>query len=197
MHPHATFLIHWMEIESLKNLVCAIALLAASAGAAFSQSSPTISRAGDLQVGGGYTSANSDYVPDRIRGLAFYSDFDFSEHFGVEVDFHQLSDPQPTQVYERTYEVGGRYLRHYGRFSPYAKILIGRGVFNFPLNEANLAYNMAALGAGVDIAVHRRINVRADFEYQDWHGFPPNGLSPSLITIGAAYHFGGGKLGIR
>jgi opacity protein-like surface antigen len=186
-----------MEMPFLKTLALALALLAACTGAAFSQSDATTSRAGDLQIGGGYTSANSDYVPNRIAGFAFYSDFDFREHFGVEVDFHQVDDPKPTQVYERTYEVGGRYVRHYGRVAPYAKVLYGRGVFNYPLSEANLAYNMGVLGAGVDFTVHPRINIRADFEYQDWMGFQPNGLTPTLLTIGVAYHFSSGKLEIE
>jgi opacity protein-like surface antigen len=181
----------------LKNFLLSLAMLSVSAGTAFCQGSPTTSRAGDLQIGGGYTSANSDYVVNRISGFAFYSDFDFREHFGVEVDFHQASDPKSTQVYERTYEVGARYVRHYGRVAPYAKILVGRGVFNFPLSEANLAYNMGVLGGGLDLTVHPRINVRADFEFQDWEGFPPNGLTPTLITIGVAYHFSSGRLALE
>ena len=181
----------------MKKLVFAVAVLSASACTALAQGDPTISRAGDLQVGGGYTSANSDYLANRIRGFAFYSTFDFRQHFGVEVDFHRVSDPNPTQIYERTYEVGGRYVRRYGRFSPYAKALIGRGVFNFFDGDANLAYNMYGLGGGVDISVHRRINVRADYEYQIWSSFPPNGLTPSLVTIGVAYHFPAGNLSAR
>ena len=56
--------------------------------------------------------------------------------------------------------------------SPYIKGLYGRGVFNFPFNEANLAYNSINVGAGVDIKVHPRINVRAEYEYQNWFSFP-------------------------
>ena len=163
--------------------------------AVHAQSQAQATRLGDLQIGAGFTTASSDYVPNRIRGFAFYSDFDFREHVGIEVDFHQLNDPRPTDVYERTYEVGGRYFRRYygGHVKPYGKVLYGRGVFNFPQSEANLAYNMLVAGAGVDFAVHPRINVRADFEYQRWFGFPPNGLTPTLFTIGAAYHFPAGQ----
>jgi hypothetical protein len=84
-------------------------------------------------------------------------------------------------------------MRHYSIFTPYAKGLVGRGVFNYPLSDANLAYNMLAGGGGIDIAVHPRINVRADFELQHWYGFPPNGLAPKIATIGVAYHFPAGK----
>ncbi len=160
----------------------------------FAQAGPTASRLTDLQVGGGFTAANSDYTTNKIRGLMIYSTLDFTEHLGVELEFHQLNDNQPTKVYERTYEAGVRYVRHYKIFHPYVKVLYGRGVFNFPQDSGNLAYNLAAAGGGVDINVHRRVNVRADFEYQDWFSGPglSNGLSPTLFTIGAAYHFGAG-----
>jgi len=182
---------------SLKTIVLACAILAGSAASAFAQADSTISRAGDLQIGGGYTTANSDYTTNRIAGFAFYSDFDIRANYGVEVDFHQVDDPKSTQIYERSYEVGGRYMRHYSIVTPYIKVLYGRGVFNYPYSEANLAYNMIVGGAGVDVAVRPNINIRADFEYQRWSGFQPNGLTPSLITIGAAYHFGGGHLSLQ
>ena len=160
------------------------------------QAIPTASRLGDLQVGVGYTNASADYsyVANRIRGLNFYTDFDVRHHVGLELNFHQLDDPS-SAVYERTYEVGGRYVRHLGIFAPYAKGMYGRGVLNFPKNVANLAYNLLAVGAGVDVAVRPRVNVRAEFEYQDWLSAPGSGLhlDPSLLTVAVAYHFGGGK----
>ena len=163
----------------------------------FGQAMPSASRAGDLQVGGGYTLAGSDYVPNKISGYTFYSDFDFRNHFGVEVDFHQLKDPN-SAVAERTYEIGGRYLRHYGSFTPYAKGLYGRGVLNFPNNDANLGYNLVTGGAGVDFSVRPDISIRADFEYQRWLAGPGihNGITPTLFTIGVAYHFGAERSGV-
>jgi hypothetical protein len=161
------------------------------------QSSPTASRSGDLQIGGGLTNANTDYLPNRINGAAVYVDFDFYRHFGVEGEFHFLKDGQ-TNIYEKTYEVGGRYSRVYrGRYAPYVKALYGRGVFNFATNgvtTANLAYNMFAGGGGLDYHLLPFLNVRGDFEYQHWMSFPPHGLTPTLFTIGAAYRFPAGKL---
>jgi opacity protein-like surface antigen len=182
-----------LETRPLKKVLLLTLLLASSSVCAFGQARPTASRAGDLQVGGGFTIGRPDYLTNRITGFAFYSTFDFTPHFGAEVDFHQANDRSGTQVYERTYEFGGRYFRHYGRFAPYAKGLYGRGVYNFNQSQANLAYNMLVGGGGIDVAVHPRINVRADYEYQHWFGFQFSGLNPQLITIGAAYHFGPGK----
>jgi len=162
------------------------------------QAKYTASRDGDLQIGAGYSSADADYqyVTNRIAGLSCYADFDFMEHFGVEADFHQLNDPN-SAVYQRSYELGGRYIRHYSVagmwLHPYVKLQGGRGILNFP-KYANLGYNMIAGGAGVDFAVHPRINVRAEFEYQDWLSAPGAGLNmtPSIISIGVAYRFGVG-----
>ena len=159
------------------------------------QASATASRVGDLKIGAGYTGANSDYLPTRYYGPAFYVDFDFRQHFGVEGQFHFVKD-FGTNEYEKTYEIGGRYLRTYGKFVPYGKLMYGRGVYNFTdlfdKNHpviANLAYNMFAGGAGVDYKALPYLYVRGDFEYQMWNSFPPHGLSPMLVTIGAAYHF--------
>jgi hypothetical protein len=160
------------------------------------QASPTASRVADLKIGGGFTNANTDYVPNRVNGGMAYFDFDFTHHFGLEGEFHFVKDTTGTQVYEKTYEIGGRYYRTYGRLVPYGKIMIGRGVFNFPVDSAgnttaNLAYNMFAGGVGADYKLLPYLYVRGDFEYQKWSSFPPDGLSPSLVSIGVAYHFRG------
>lgn len=165
-------------------------------GPLLAQAAPTASRLLDVQVGGDfvldYPGAYRGAEPGSFKGLGFYATVDFTSHFGAELDLRQANAPanQP-DVYERTYEVGGRYHRTYGLFEPYAKVLYGRGQFNFFDNEANLAFNEIALGGGVDIHVLKWLSVRADYEYQNWHGFPPSGLTPQLITMGMAYHFPG------
>jgi opacity protein-like surface antigen len=164
------------------------------------QAIPTASAGGELQIGAMFNLANTDYRPEDFKGYGFYTTFDFRYHLGIEGEFHQLNDPDATEgIYERTYEIGPRYVLHYGRFNPYAKILYGRGIFNYP-NEigaggtaptptANLAYNLFAGGIGVDYRVIPAMNVRVDYEFQQWTGFPPNGLSPKILAIGAAYRF--------
>lgn len=162
------------------------------------QASPTASRVADLQAGGTFNFASPDYTQKTFKGFGFYTTFDFKSHFGVEAEFHQLNGPTSAEgIYERTYEIGPRYVLHYGRFSPYAKIMFGRGVFNFPVSAsnltngtaANLAYNMWAGGIGTDYRLRRSINIRADYEFQQWGGFPPHGLTPRVLSIGVAYHF--------
>ena len=173
----------------LKRLTLLCFLFSGPLAALHAQATPTASRAGDLQVGGGFVSADSDYAEDRYKGGFVFADFDFTQHFGAEFEIHQIYSPYGDQVHERTYEIGGRYYRTYGRFVPYAKAMYGRGVFNFQDNVANLAYNIFAGGVGVDYKVTRHINARAEFEYQHWASFQDSTLSPSLVSLGAAYHF--------
>ena len=165
----------------------------------FGQALPTASRRADVQAGVGFVYDFSDYTPTDIagnpvnlKGFAFYATLDISNHWGGEITFHQNNSPTGDQVYQRTYEIGPRYHRTYGRFEPYVKAMYGRGVFNFPQGVANLAYNLVAGGVGTDVRLLPFLNFRADYEYQDWFGFPPTNLKPQLITVGLAYHFPGG-----
>jgi Outer membrane protein beta-barrel domain len=154
------------------------------------QSAATAERAGDLKIGGGFSVANSDYGGTYSGGAA-YVNFDFLPHIGVEGEFHFVKNPN--DLYEKTYEAGGRYFRVYRKFVPYAKVMYGRGVFNFPpLGDgfrANLAYNLVAGGIGTDYRMKPWLYARADWEYQNWLGFQNSSLSPSILTVGAAYRF--------
>jgi hypothetical protein len=154
------------------------------------QAEATASRLGDLKIGGGFSSANSDYYK-RFNGGSAYVNFDFLPHIGVEGEFHFVSGTNG--IYEKTYEGGGRYYRTYKKFVPFAKVMYGRGVFNYPpLADGfrpNLAYNLVAGGIGTDYRMKPWLYVRADWEYQDWFGFQNSSLSPSILTIGASYRF--------
>lgn len=155
------------------------------------QSQPTATRLGDLQLGGGFVFATSDYnfTPITLLGESFYTTFDNRNHWGGEFNFRHSQSTLDSTVHETTYEIGPRIFIARGPFIPYAKVLYGRGVYNFPNSVANVAYNMYTFGGGIDIPVRRSINVRADYEYQTWMGFPIANLNPSVVTIGIAYHF--------
>ncbi len=159
---------------------------------ALGQATSTASRAGDLQVGAGFALGSSNYHSESLRGFDLYGTFDFKTHYGVELNFRQTSPSYGLDTYERTYEVGGRYVYPIGRsFRPYAKVMYGRGVFNYPNDIANLAYNLYTLGGGLDYRLLPSINVRVDYEHQHWFGFPIAPLQPDIVTIGVAYHFSG------
>jgi opacity protein-like surface antigen len=152
---------------------------------------PTATRAGDLQLGGGLTlgSSNYNFSTSNLYGAAFYTTFDVRSHWGFEGNFHQNQSSADSTVYERTYEVGPRVYLSRGSFAPYAKAMYGRGVYNFSKGVANIDYNIYTFGGGADFAVTRSLNVRGDYEYQSWPGFPLATLHPSVVTIGVAFHF--------
>jgi len=160
-------------------------------GPARAQSTTTASRIGDLQVGGGFVFSTSDYnfTPIHLIGESAYTTFDWRSHYGAEFGFRNNKASADSTVYERTYEIGPRAYLTRGAFEPYAKVLFGRGVYNFHDSIANVAYNIYTFGGGFDLKVRRSMNVRADYEYQNWTGFPLGTLHPSVITVGVAYHF--------
>jgi hypothetical protein len=180
----------------LKNTLLLLTLVLGAALTAQAQKLPTAEKRLDIQAGGSFVYGHSDYGT-TLKGYGIYGNIDFKPHFGLVLDFHQA--PGVNKINERTYEIGGRYVRHYGRINPYGKIMYGRGVFNFPPpsfepggpSSGSLAYNLGAIGGGVDYRLRRSINLRGDYEYQIWKSGPAlvNGLTPWLASIGAAYHF--------
>jgi opacity protein-like surface antigen len=175
--------------------ILAAALLATSFACASltvnAQTRETASRLGDLQLGGGFVFAQSNYNFDPIKliGGSFYTTFDKRNHWGGEFDFRNNTATSDSSIYERTYEIGPRVFVHHGPLIPYAKVMYGRGVYNFRNSVANVAYNIYTFGGGADYQLTRSINLRGDYEYQTWMGFPIQNLHPSVITVGVAYHF--------
>ena len=58
-------------------------LLFAGAAQSHAQALPVATRGGILQVGGGYSNANTDEFTKRITGVTGYATFDFTPHLGV------------------------------------------------------------------------------------------------------------------
>jgi opacity protein-like surface antigen len=142
----------------------AIALLLGGSSILHAQAVPTASRAGDLQVGAGFTIAKSGYEQQNFQGFTAYADFDLRSHLGLEAEFHQVSSTTSDQSYQRTYELGGRYFRAYGPLVPYLKIMFGRGDFNYPFGATDLAYNLFAAGIGADYKLRPSLSLRAEYE---------------------------------
>jgi opacity protein-like surface antigen len=186
-------------IPAIGRMLLLICIASTTATRLNGQATPTAERDGNLQIGAMFNLASSDYSPNKFKGYGLYTTFDFQYHLGIEGEFHQVNDPNSTGgVYERTYEIGPRYVLRHQRYNPYAKVLYGRGVFNYPSEldsngkiepTANLAYNIGAIGGGLDYIVRPRFKVRVDYEYQSWFGFPLHGLTPQVFGIGVAYRF--------
>ena len=179
-------------IASAITLVMMLCSLSSFANAQFRDDTlPTASRAGDLQLGGGVIFGNSNYnfTNTSLAGGSFYTTFDIRSHLGAEANFRQANASSGSSVYQRTYEFGPRVYLDRNGIAPYAKVLYGRGVYNFQNGVANVAYNMYTFGGGMDFLITNSLNVRADYEYQSWVGFPLGTLHPSVVMLGVAFHF--------
>lgn len=184
----------------LKQLCYLLLMLWAAYGqsALMAQVAPAATRGNNAQIGGSFSFAQSDFGAEKLNGFGVYATYDFRAHWGVEAELHQVFDSNfKIDIFEKSYEVGPHYSLHFGRWQPYGKFMFGRGVFQFPPDPlhpaagpvANLAYNMFAGGFGADYRLKPHINLRADYELQRWIGFPPNGLSPRVFSVGVAFHF--------
>jgi hypothetical protein len=85
-------------------------------------------------------------------------------------------------------------LHKFWKATPYAKVLIGVGKMNFNFNYATGRFTDIAYGGGVDIAVSKRLSVRAvDFEYQQWPAWLSSSLYPYGVSAGVSYRILGGR----
>jgi hypothetical protein len=155
------------------------------------QALPTASRLFSAQAGGGISLNSPDYSTGHNKGITVYADLDIGKHLGVEFDYHNVSIWTPNDIGEVTILAGVRYGFDYRRFRPYAKLLAGRGTFQFQQGSyapTASSYLALAFGGGVDYHLKRKINLRlSDFEYQHWNY--GSGLTPWVYTVGAAYQF--------
>ncbi len=208
----------------MKRIILTLTVLIACSPFALGQAKPTATRTGDLQVGGAFVADFPDYTRHKFYGYGFYADLDIGEHFGIEGEFRQANDttinPNINKVvpqFQRNIEGGLRYHRNYGRISPYAKVMYGYGVEEYPpypapasptVPAATIGYNFLGIGTGIDYSFSTHITLRADFEYQSWFassnpllpidpnvgkGGLPNGLTPIIYTGGVAWRFGAGN----
>jgi opacity protein-like surface antigen len=147
-----------------------------------------------LSVGGFYSNYSNDYIPNRLGGLGVYVDWDIFRKFnlGVEGEARWLRFNQQQGSYEDNYLVGPRYSRHYGKFVPYVKFMMGAGELEFPSGFGHGGYFALAPGGGLDYRLTRHVTLRGDYEYEFWPsapggGLPTNGLTPNGFSIGASY----------
>jgi hypothetical protein len=154
------------------------------------QASYTATKDITFQAGGAFTIASPDYSNKYIQGIGFYADANLGPHFGIDLQFHANTIVTPLDFGESSAVAGIRYriVRH--RFEPYVRAGGGLGTFTFQDTSTSSHYGLLAGGAGLDYHLMRHVNVRfIDFEYQHWGSFPPNGLTPYVISVGGAYAF--------
>lgn len=154
------------------------------------QAVPTASGPGGyLAAGGGVSAFQAAYGGQEITGGFAYLDVNPQWRFGLEGEARFLRYHNFEQVTESNY-IGGlrvQILRP-RRFQPYAKILAGVGRITLPFGYAHGSFLAYAPGAGLDVALTRRLTLRAiDVEYQHWPQFTFGPLSPYGVSAGISF----------
>ena len=177
-------------------LSLALSLVSTLPPALHAQATAAATRGGATQIGVAYTVSNEDqYEGKYLQGVTIYGTFDLNNHLGIEGNVHLASAFKSYFDYkEQSYDAGLRWTEHYRKFSPYAKALVGFG-HSSAVNSIQIvggstpgSYFLFGLGGGLDYSLTDKLNIRCvDFEYQRWPNFPPNGLTPPLLSFGAAY----------
>ena len=149
-----------------------------------------------LKVGVAYQNIDPDYGPTRSSGLQIFADYDFSRYVGLTAEANLQTAFSNVVFLEHTYMFGARGLYRKGRYTVYGKALIGDATAsnnsaNPGLLNAPGSYPAIALGGGLDIRLQHHITLRPiDYEDQHWFSYNPNGLTPHMLSFGAAYRFG-------
>lgn len=147
-------------------------------------------------VGGLFSYFDAGYQSNRLTGVGAYVDWVPYPHFGVEAEGRWLLFNAQHDFRQYTYLAGPRYgFRRGRRLQPYAKVLLGGGVIDFPYHLAYGNYLAIAPGAGIDFRINRHWIARGDYEYQIWPsavgipGIASSALKPNGVSVGLAYRF--------
>jgi hypothetical protein len=175
----------------LKKLIT-LGFLAASLSfvpAAHAQANPTATRLSHLQLGAGYSYARTDYGHRGDKGFTIYGDYDIGVHYGLEGNYHDTSISTPEHISERSFTVGPRFILRGHHFKLYGKGFLGLGHLDARsgtrYNETDFLFGG---GGGVEYLAGDHLVIRpVDVEYQRWSF--RNGLTPLVLTVGAAYRF--------
>ena len=181
------------------------ALLIASGYPAFSQAAPGATQGGSkLVIGVGFSDFSTDWN-GRLVGVTMWADWNFNRGpgflpgLGVEVEGRDLNYGRTGGVpnlRQDTLEGGPIYtMRHYRKFQPYGKFLVGIGSIDFEHLTPTYSHDtrpVIAPGGGVGYRAWRNVWVRGDYEYQYWADFfNHHALNPNGFTVGFTYHFSG------
>jgi opacity protein-like surface antigen len=122
--------------------------------------------------------------PQRLYGIGAFGDVRFNRWAQVEAEARWLHFNEYLGIYQNTYSIGPRIplKENFHGLTPYGKVLIGWGTM------ANLTGKALAFtyGGGVDYKLTHKINIRGEFEYEQWR-VTPDTLYPYGVNLGVSY----------
>lgn len=155
-----------------------------------------------LSVGVMGSGFQPDYAGSGINGIPIpeastnwlfgeggYVDLELSRWVQVEAEGRWLRFNEFANIRQDNYLIGPRVpIHHFGRFTPYGKVLFGFSNMNFQYNYARGRFTDIAYGGGVDMKLNRRFSLRpVDFEYQQWPDWINGTLHPYGLSVGISY----------
>jgi len=180
-------------------------LALASAIPAFPQTAPAATQGGiPITIGAGYSEFYSDWS-GNISGGTLWIDWNMYrmptilQGLGLEIEARDLNfnrnGDQPKLRMDTA--AGGPiyHYRHWERFQPYAKGLMGMGSHDFnDIRDPNYEHDTRVIlvtGGGMEYRFWRNMWVRGDYQYQFWfHYFNNHDLNPEGGTVGISYDLG-------
>lgn len=180
--------LHVMSLRRQLAIAAYVVVPLLSGRAAFGQARYTATAPGAyVAVGASYSQYQLQYGDRALGGFGAHVDVNFNRAIGIEGEARWLRQNEVVSTNETTYLVGPRYQKRlwHGPLMPYAKFLVGEGIFNFPYNYAKGEYFVMAPGAGLEIRLNDAVKVRLiDFEYQRWPQFTYGTITPYGIGAG-------------
>ena len=163
---------------------------------AHAQAVPTATRSTHIQVGAGFNYARSDYG-QSIKGLTVYGDYDFVRNLGIEGDLHFVNIITPGDVGEKSYLIGPRYRFSLSPLYPLCQSTlrdrpIPISVPQLWISQHDLHVWGLCFGRGSGHACHQAPEHSGPSMWrfpESWPSFQDHGLSPIVLTFGAAYSF--------
>jgi len=143
-------------------------------------------------------------VEAEVRDLSKWGPKELSKGYGsyncVDGALPPNCEPNPSGLRADTAEGGLLYTWHrYARIHPFGKLLAGFGNMDFPATDAHYpsgrlythdTRTFFALGGGLEYRLKRKIDIRAEYEYQFWPTFLGyNFVQPNGVSIGVLYSF--------
>jgi hypothetical protein len=150
---------------------------------------------------GDWTVANNQYIPTAeasdfaLFGIGAYVDVKFTRWIQLEGEVRFSRFNQYGNIHQDNYLIGPRVPIHrFGRFTPYAKALIGITSMDMGPNPTGAGpdptgrFLAAVYGGGVDVKLTRRFTLRAvDAEYQQMPAWFSSSASPYGASVGLGY----------
>ncbi len=180
-----------MVRERLRHLVPPVLLIAGLLFARYAaaQALPTATGPGSsVRIGGGVADYHIQYGQRWLGGAQGWVDANTFWRFGIEAEGRWLRYNQDLGTHETTYLIGPRVSLLPSPVEPYIKLLAGSAHFAFPYNYARGNYLVVAGGAGVDLHVGQRLQIRViDIEYQQLPKFTFGTASSYGVSAGISY----------